>query len=76
MSDDDIRRIADAIEKMVESSKKDSSWELIADIHELYGYEIKSILETSPNAFESARLLRNLQANALKVANEIRTQMV
>lgn len=77
MSDNDIRRIADAIEKLAAYSKKDSPWEVIADIHEGYGKELNHILDTeNHDPYEVAKMLRNLQARALSTANEIRTKLV
>ena len=76
MSDHDIRRIADSLEKIAAYSKKDSPWEILAEIHEGYGVELTKIMDGDHDSFESARLLRALQARALSTANEIRTRMV
>ena len=76
MSDSDIRRIADAMEKLVASSKKDSPWEVLAEVHESYGTELMAIMNSDLNNFEIARQLRSLQERALSTANEIRTRMV
>lgn len=76
MSDHDIGRIADAIEKIAAYSKKDSPWEIIAEIHEGYGLELGKILDGDNNNYEIARSLRSMQQRALSTANEIRTRMV
>lgn len=76
MSEDDIRRIADAIEKMVEAGNKDSTWEVVAEIHENYGIQLKAILDSERNAFEVAVMLRQLQDRAFSTASQIRTTMV
>lgn len=76
MIDSDIQRIADALEKMVALSKKDSPWEIIAEIHESYGNELSNILDGNHNNFEVAQRLRSMQNRAISTANEIRTRMV
>lgn len=75
MSDHDIGRIADALERIANTSKKDSPWEIIAEVHESYGTELAKILDEPKDNFESARLLRSLQSRALSTANEIRTRI-
>lgn len=75
MSDYDIARIADALEKLAAAKQKDNPWEVIADIHEGYSVELGKILDSDSNTFETARALRSMQVRAMSTANEIRTRL-
>lgn len=74
MSDDDIRRIADAIEKMVDSNKPTNVNEIIAAVHENYGDHIKAIFDAGDNTFETMKMFRAMELMARQTAMQLRDQ--
>lgn len=60
MSDDDIRRIADAIEKIVEqTNKKSDEASIVAGVYGAFATQLETILDESTNEFTLRRELRN-----------------
>ena len=73
MSDDDIRRIADAIEKIVDSTKKKSpNFKEIMAVHQFYANEIELAVNGSMDAFGVAKHLRFLHNTALNTIEQLR----
>jgi hypothetical protein len=70
MSDDDIRRIADAIEKIVSAAKKKDSPSIELSMHAFYAEEIQTILDAQMNDFELRRVLRKLVDRARQASTQ------
>ena len=60
MSDDDIRRIADSLDKLFSIKKKKESPSIEPAMHAFYAEEIQTIIDAQMNDFELRRSLRKL----------------
>jgi hypothetical protein len=76
MSDDDIGRIADALEKLVSvNSKKSPQFKEIMGVHQFYANEIELAINGSMDAFGVAKHLRFLHNNALNTIQQLREML-
>jgi hypothetical protein len=73
MSDDDIRRIADALDKIVSTNnKKSPQFKEIMAVHQFYANEIELAINGTMDAFGVAKHLRFLHNNALNTVEQLR----
>lgn len=76
MSDDDIRRIADALDKLVSTnSKKSPKFKEIMAVHQFYANEIELAINGSMDAFGVAKHLRFLHNMALNTVEQLRESL-
>ena len=76
MSDDDIRRIADALDKIVSTnSKKSPQFKEIMAVHQFYANEIELAINGSMDAFGVAKHLRFLHNMALNTVEQLRESL-
>lgn len=74
MSEDDIRRIADAIEMIAGNTRKKDPFDLIANMHDDYAGAIEEILDGPNDAFETFKKLRALVSQGRQYAHQLREQ--
>lgn len=73
MIDDDIRRIADSLEKIVKhQTKTEPPFKEIMAVHQFYANEIELSINGSMDAFGVAKHLRFLHNNALNTIQQLR----
>lgn len=70
MSDDDIRRIADAIEKLVSVAKKKDSPSIEPAMHAFYAEEMQTIVDAQMNDFELRRALHKFVNRARQASTQ------
>ena len=76
MSDDDIRRIADALDKIVSTNnKKSPQFKEIMAVHQFYANEIELAINGTMDAFGVAKHLRFLHNNALNTVEQLREML-